>query len=364
MSLYNNLLTAHANLKKVNDAATLQIGELESSLAFMREQDRVKSKRIEELAMDKQRLENDILLLRQQVTLGVKQVELIWSAKEQRLKEDLDTTKKQLEHTKELIRNSDIETLRSQASEVHELKAREQARIANEQAEKQRQALRRSNLYSDFLTSTFAQPVADQASGEVKPGQALPTTAATGVDGDSEDDEDFVGGSSDDSGDDSTDSYDSSDDAVPPAQAPVTVASDMSGIQYPVLPASELVNAALASSEGILPGGLASISPAPVDFVTTAHVVTSVDTSGETTQVTTSASIALPDAQDPAKDYSQQVSSSETRYIESDEILELDSGVLESQLAYPCSWGKASGNECRALFSSQKVGPLSRRSDV
>lgn len=355
MSLYNDLLEAHAALKKTNDAATLRMGELESDIVFMREQDRAKGKQIDELAGDKQRLEAEIQLLRQQVTLGVKQVELIWSAKEQRAREELDKMKKQLGMTKTLIRTSNIEELRSRAAQVEELEARERNRLAAEQAEKQRQAMRRSNIYSQFIDATFSRVAQNQPANSAD-GLSGPAVVTAPDEVDSEEDEDFVAGDSSEGSDNgSSSSYDSSDEVAPlPASLPIP--TELSGVQYPVVPASELVNAALASTEGILPGGLASISPAPTSFVATSQIAETADTSGETTEVTTtSASIVTSYTNAHLKGDTQQSTSSGTPFVESEEILELDSAVLESQLAYPCSWGKSSGNECRALFSSQKV---------
>ncbi|KAK9899803.1 hypothetical protein P389DRAFT_207425 [Cystobasidium minutum MCA 4210] len=350
MSLYTDLLAAHAALKKTNDAATLRIGELETDIQFMREQDRAKGKQIDELALEKQRLEDDIRLLRQQVTLGVKQVELIWSAKEQKMRQELDKAQKQLEITKTMIRTSNIEELRGKAAQVEELQARERNRIAAEQAEKQRQAMRRSDVYSQFINSTFSRTAETPAGDGAAAGQAVSTTAEA----ESEEDGDFVGGSSDDSDGESSSSYESSVD-VPQATAPLAVPTDLSEVQYPALPASELVNAALGSAEGILPGGLASISPAPTTYAADTHMTHIEDMSGETTEVTTSVSIAAPfAASQEGKGGDTQQSSSSGAQLESEEILELDSAVLESQLAYPCRWRKASGTECRALFQSQK----------
>jgi hypothetical protein len=49
---------------------------------------------------------------------------------------------------------------------------------------------------------------------------------------------------------------------------------------------------------------------------------------------------------------------SHSHMIESEDILELDSAILESQFGYPCSWGQGAGSECRKLFASQKVSSI------
>lgn len=357
MSLYNDLLTAHAALKTENDALMLKGGQLEKELSFIREQDRTKGQKMEELAAEKRRLDEEVRLLHQQVTLGVKQVELIWSAKEKKLKQELDTAKKQLGFAQELIRESKIETLRATAAEVEELKARERDRILAHKAERRLRNTQHTSLYTQFVSSLNAGQSGIGVPGAGAASSSNPAIPGNGQSEVESEDGDFVDGSSSGSDDGSSDISDSSDDegpVAPPQQIPV----DFSGVQYEALPAADLVNAALASVEGILPGGLASISPAPVNLVTASATIEQVNTSGDTTEMTTSASIEIPSALAGTKFESQHSTLSSGLAIESEDILELDSGILESQLAYACTWGKASGLECRKLFSSQKVGSL------
>lgn len=360
MSLYNDLLTAHVGMKKESDAMILRSGQLEADVAFLREQDRMKGQKMEELAAEKRRLEDEVQVLRQQVTLGVRQVELIWSARNERLMQEVDKTKKQLEYARELIDKSDLARLRCAAAQVEELEARERDRILAQKAEKRSQALESNLAYADFVSSLNQDVPAARGDAEHVMG-FVPESSVIKQAGDKSDDEsedgDFVGGSSSGSSEEGSETDDSSDEIGPFAPQHSQVPVDLSGIQYPAIEASELVNAALASTEGILPGGLASISPAPVDGAPF-YTAQSMDTSGETTELTTSASIAAPTASAAERGDTQQDTSSGALFAESDEILELDSGILESQFAYPCSWGKSAGSECRKLFVSQRVCPV------
>lgn len=348
MSLYNDLLTAHAALKNENDALTLRAGQLERDVAFLRQQDRSKGEKMESLAAEKRKLEAELQVLRQQVTLGVKQVELIWSAKEKRLKQELDIAKKQLDPAQALVKASGVGTLLEKAAQMDEL-------IAVKERHRQAAAEMQARKQVESLSSVF------KASDD----QALSAVVKSRAEDESEDG-DFVGGSDSDSGSSSGESDDErSYDMAPSDIEAQNLSLGLSAVQYSDLPAAELVNTALASAEGILPGGLASISPAPVALgpAIAAPRRDGPDghTSGDTTEVTTSVAVDTASVNIEKKDDSQQSGSSQsTRLIESEEILELDSGILESQLAYPCNWGQSSGAECRKLFASQRVSQAGR----
>jgi hypothetical protein len=273
MSLYNDLLTAHTALKKASDQQTMKAGQLETEIVTVREEDRKKARRIEELERETIKLKHEVQILRSQVNLGVKQVELIWSAKEQRMREELDKTQKQLYMAKEMIRTSKLEELIGKAARVDELEGLEVIRKAEEHAqrkERQSRGMAKDNLYNSFVNS-----ITDYARRSVSANPAPGTVrAASSANNEaSSEDEDFIGESSGSGGSGSSESDDSDDEGVPilapQAIHPSAVPLDMSGIQY----ATVFNEMASMGGEGVLPGGLASISPAPNQLDTSMQVL-------------------------------------------------------------------------------------------
>lgn len=356
MSLYNELLTAHAGLKKENDAAIIRLGQVENDLAFMHQQDRLKGERMEGLAADKRRLEAEVQVLRQQVALGVKQVELIWSAREKKLQQELDTARKQLKFAQVYVQKSEAAELLRKAAERDELVALDERRKAAAESDKKARALRESNALKEYQEFKASLQGSHANYNEASDAAVISQVEAESDDGD------YVGGSSSDDGGSSSPSEDDSSEDMPAMEVEaLETPLNFSSVQYPELQAAQPVNAALASAEGILPGGLASISPAPMPVESPMGVQHQEgNTSGDTTEITTSVSVERTSVNVERKEESQQSgTSSGGRLIESEEILELDSGILESQLAYACSWGQSSGDECRKLFASQRVGQRS-----
>lgn len=408
---YVKLAAAHAALQKSLDTALLKVGNLETELAISHARSQEAATRSAQLGTENDALRAEVKRLKASLDLGIRQIQLIAQAKEQKLKEELDVARKQVALAQEVAARTDSAEIRAKAARTDELEARERRRLAN--------------TIDWPAASTSSAAYGLPLPGGAVAGSSYPTsTSLQLMEDDESEDEDFQAGTSDgDSSSSSSSDSDGSEAAIPPLSEHVEPGSrDVQAMETsqlqpvsaehairgeimdldrqtsgpsttePQTLQSVLAQAEIALREGpqadALPplfGGLVPTAlshfdqaqpPAHIGSVQNdpfANVVptdqTLLDTSGETTEVTpasvNTSSIEPQKHQFIGEARSAAVVSdllrpsagntSSAEVHSSEEILELDSALLDNQEAYPCRYHVTPGNECGELFDSQKA---------
>ena len=362
--MYRNLTQIHEKLKIDNDAATLRIGGLENDSNYMRTQYQNSSSQVVQLGEDNRKFKVEIARLKKSLQLGVEQVQLIGQAKENRLMEELDKARMELEIIKEMSRRTNDEEIRSRASRTTELEAKEARR------------LQQNAIFWPSLKALNTMPVSASPVHSHSEKVAIPLPAMLDMqlmEDDESEDEDFQASTSDNEG--SSDS--TSDDDIPASTAPLQT-TDGTLLPYMAEVARENAQITVYKEEIVQQDEAVTGSAASHcdTSATTARMVVGeevslltvniLDTSGETTEATSlttttsNSNKPLDGSQDLASYILQDTDSSQSQQdskstMDTEDILELDSSILDTQEAYVCLWGQTTAEGCKATFDSLPV---------
>ena len=314
------------------------------------------------------RLQNDEL--KAQLSTGLAQIQLIETAAKDKLRSEYERIQRELQMAHEMARLTGDHVIRAKAARTDELERMEKERLLNQrkmmEAARAREEARRQAEAIAMAQEQQQQNIGRNAFINAKMG-----------DGSSSDDQNFQAGSSGSSSDEETDSDDDDEQLLATASEQLAAIAQAGMALLP--PGADAVHLsvplAVAIEEGVIPGGLAAISPAmsplpsdaaaavtdeqqdpalPVTNILETAALLAVaaaaeDTSGETTEQTTT----ITSHSNPTD--SQKLDTLNTSSENIVEILVMDSEELPNMKAYMCRWDAGNVEPCSFKCGSRQA---------
>lgn len=313
--------------------------------------------------------------LKSQLTAGLAQVRLIEGAAKDKLRREYERMAAELATALEMAQRTGDHVIRAKAARADELERMERERLANERR------LREAAQVREFARRQTEAAAVLQQHQQQRLGHNAFVNAAIG-EASSEDDANFEGGSSS-SGDGSEESTDSDaedgqvlQDAL--ARNAQLAALAQIGVQVPLVAAAAATHLAVpmaaAIEEGVIPGGLAVISPAmspqpsadlaeedsalaaasadAMQVLEASVLLAEADTSGETTEQTTTVTTGTDSQQ---RQQQQLNTSSEMTSDAMAQVLVMDSEELPVGRRFLCRWDADMVDPCRFHCASRQA---------
>lgn len=312
--MYDEMLTAHKALRETADQSTLRTKALETELRIAN--DRLKDSLTsgELLAIENRRLQAEAAQMKKTLEIGISQYQLINEAKLQRYQDELQRTQQVLKFIQEQKTLTEDVVIRNRAARAYELEVQDvhksQRILDLEQQVRALQVDQRQLHILQAANAVLVQAVSRQAS-------------------------------------------------IDPSHSPANVL----GPAGPVLqdlaePADLSLNAIIDESQNAFLAD-ESVPPAAVLVPSRIEAVSAVakilvNTTGETTEITTVSERVNSDIASASQDGLVTTDSQgKSSAMSTDQILELDSAILESPYAYVCEWGTSKGAACGEQLASQ-----------
>lgn len=304
--------------------------------------------------------------LKSQLTAGLAQIRLIEGAARDKLRSEYERMQAELKTAHEMARLTGDHVIRAKAARADELERLERERLATERrlreaalARRQAEAAAAMQARQMQLQQQMEQPAAPVAGAFVN--------AAMGDASSDDEDGNFEGGSSGSGSEEDTDS-DDEEDARAIAMAQLAALEQTGVLLPPELAVASAPNAAhlavpptnvaAAIEQGVIPGGLAAISPAlspqpsadaGLDVSEAAALLAAVDadgdTSGETTEQTTTNTGTGTDSQKLLNTSSE---------MSAGQVLVMDSEELPTGKTFACRWGADKVDACKVGCKSRQ----------